>query len=270
MSDFFAQFPKIPYDFSGQGIKTNVTDIFRFVKADDMLLDDLSTYQFYQIRNGDRPDIVSNLIYGTPDYYWTFFIVNDTLKTGLTGWPMSSDQFDQYMAENYNGTVIETRPTIVRNSDGLVIDYRDSLAGRFNTVGEVVVGQLSGATGKVVSKNVQMSQLVIGEVTGTFQINESVVGQESSDQVASYRVWDWKEAPHHYEDGDGREIYNAIHINEQSGTGVEPGHSDSEVKVVSNLNYETELNEERANIRVIRPELIADFVRTYQSVLNNA
>lgn len=270
MSEFFAQFPRLKYDFSGQGIPTTMIDIFRFIKADDLLLDDLSTYQYYQVRGGDRPDVVSNLLYGSPDYYWTFFIINDTLKTGLTGWPMSSEQFEKYIADSYDGTVIETRPTVIRDSDGLVIDYRDSLAGRFNLVGETVIGALSGASGKVVSKDVQLSQLVIGEITGTFQVNESIVGQESQDTIAAYRVWDWSAAPHHYEDGAGRELYNAIHINEQGGTGVDPGHSDSEVKAVSNLDYETQLDEQRANIRVVRPELIADFARTYETLLNNA
>ena len=55
---FFRQFPKIQYDFQNNGIDTRIIDIFRFVKADDRYLDDLSTYAFYQIQNGDRPDIV--------------------------------------------------------------------------------------------------------------------------------------------------------------------------------------------------------------------
>lgn len=270
MSLFFRQFPKVKYDFSGQGILTNVVDIFRYIKADSLAFDDLSTYQFYQIKDGDRPDIVSNMIYGTPDYYWTFFIVNDTLKTGLSGWPLSGEEFDRYMAEEYDGLVIETKPSVIKDSDGLVIDYRDSLVNRFKIKDEVVVGALSGATGRMFEKDVQKCQLILKGITGNFQLSESVVGQSSSDSVAAYRIWKWAEAPHHYEDAEGREIYNAIHINEQNGTGVQPGYSDPEVKIVTNLEYERQLNDEKANIRVIRPELIAEFARVYEKLITDA
>ena len=85
---FFRQFPKTEFDYLGNGVITRITDIFRFVKADNIFLDDMSTYQYFQIVNGDRPDIVSVSLYGTPEYYWTFFIINEHLKTGLAGWPM--------------------------------------------------------------------------------------------------------------------------------------------------------------------------------------
>ena len=275
---FFRQFPKIQYDFQNNGIDTRIIDIFRFVKADDRYLDDLSTYAFYQIQNGDRPDIVSNLLYGTPDYYWTFFVINEQLKTGLSGWPMSTEQFDDYMTTEYDGIVIETYPVIIRDGDGIITDHRNSFAERFQ-LNETVTGILSGATGIVKAIDVQKSQLILRDVDGVFQENELVRGNTTLDEVTSYRVWDYRDAPHHYEDDDGNTIYSALHIDEQyiydannvlvtASNPIQTGTSDSEVNIITNLEYETQLNDERANIRVIRPKLIYDFAKNYRDLIN--
>ena len=275
---FFRQFPKIQYDFQDNGIDTRIIDIFRFVKADDRYLDDLSTYAFYQIQNGDRPDIVSNLLYGTPDYYWTFFVINEQLKTGLSGWPMSTEQFEDYMTTEYDGIAIETYPVIIRDGNGKITDHRNSLAERFQ-LNETVTGILSGATGIVKAIDVQKSQLILRDVDGVFQGNELVRGNTTLDEVTSYRVWDYRDAPHHYEDDDGNTIYSALHIDEQyiynannvlvtASNPIQTGTSDSEVNIITNFEYETQLNEERANIRVIRSKLIYDFAKNYRDLIN--
>ena len=80
---FFQQFPKIPYDFGSNGIDSNIVDLFRFVKANEQYFHEIATYIDYQIRDGERPDIVSNSLYGTPEYYWVFFLINEhTSKFG--------------------------------------------------------------------------------------------------------------------------------------------------------------------------------------------
>jgi hypothetical protein len=265
---FFQQFPKAKYDFQNNGIVTNIVDLFRFIKVDDKMLDDLSLYRYYQIRNGDRPDVVSQEVYGASEYYWTFFIVNEQLKSGLTAWPMDSQTFDHYIETEYDGVVIETYPVIVRDGDGQILDHRNSLSGRFE-VGETVVGFLSGATGKVVRTDVQLCQLVLSDVTGTFQPSEIVRGVTTEDSVTSYRVFRWQDAPHHYEDSNGLISYNAIHIDEQgSGGAIQPGTSDSELTPISNYDFEMQLNEERANIRIVRPESIYEFSKAFRELLN--
>lgn len=264
---FFSQFPKTKYDFEANGILTTIVDIFRFVKANDRFLDDVSLYKFYQVTDGDRPDIVSEKLYGTPDYYWTFFIINEHLKSGITGWPMSSMQLQEYMDQEYQGTVIETYPVVVKDGDGNVTDNRNSVAGRFD-LGETITGFLSGATGTLYSIDPQLQQLVLKDVTGVFQANEIVRGSETEDFVTSYRVWDWREAPHHFETSDGLISYNSLHIDEQgSGNIIQPGTSDTELTPVSNVAYETELNDERANIRIVRPEFIYQFAKQFKDLL---
>lgn len=155
---FFQQFPKIPYDFGSNGIDSNIVDLFRFVKANEQYFHEIATYIDYQIRDGERPDIVSNSLYGTPEYYWVFFLINEHLKNGISGWPMPEQELIEYIAEEYPGIIIETRPYISRTGDGLIFDQPNSLADRF-VFGETIFGSASNARGIVMGKNIQQSQL---------------------------------------------------------------------------------------------------------------
>jgi hypothetical protein len=155
---FFQQFPKIPYDFGSNGIDTNVVDLFRFVTANEQYFNEIATYIDYQIRDGERPDIVSNSLYGTPEYYWVFFLINEHLKNGISGWPMPEQELIEYIAEEYPGIMIETRPYIARDGDGLIVDQPNSLSNRF-LFAETIFGSASSARGIVISKNIQQSQL---------------------------------------------------------------------------------------------------------------
>jgi Base plate wedge protein 53 len=274
---YFRQFPKTKYDFNNNGISTNITDIFRYVTPDKSFLDDISVYQYYNINDGDRPDIVSNILYGTPEYYWTFFVCNDSLKQGgLAAWPMSGQQFEDYMSNEYNGTCIITRPSIERDIYGTILDYRDSLSGRFQ-IGETVTGSQSGATGTLVKKDAQLSQLIVGKVTGNFigstvgdiTVSEQITGSISQSVVSSYTVVPYRYAPHHYVDANGLTVYNSLFIDEsQTMAGVQPGVEASELTAVTNDEYENSLNDARSQIRVVRPDEIYDFAQTFSKLIN--
>lgn len=257
---FFRNFPRTTYDYLGDGINRNIVDIFRFVQPITKFADELDTYTFFQITEGDRPDIVSQLLYGTPEYYWTFFIVNEGLKNGISSWPLSSQEFEKYIEEEYSGTVITCRSKYVYDGDGLLVSIEDSLANRFE-IGEPVVGFLSGATGIIKSKDPNLQQLVITNVDGVFQENEIIRGTYTEDFITSYQAIDWQLAPHHYEDGDGREVDNSLFI---SGA-----KSWTESTIVTYREYETNLNEQRSKIRVVQPSRIFEFATAYQDLITS-
>lgn len=268
---FFRQFPKTGYDFQSNGVITKIIDIFRTVKADSIFLDDMSTYQYFQVRNGERPDVISSILYGTPEYYWTFFIINEHLKTGLSGWPMGTAEFEDYIRLEYSGTVIDTEPTVIKTPDGTILNYENSLAGRF-TIGETITGANSFATGILKEKNVPMSQLILGSVSGKFkggQLPENITGSTSGSTVSTSQVYVHRDAPHHYEDSNGLEVYNSRFIDENlSATGVRPEAANFNLTPVSYYEYELQLNEERGNIRVVRPNVIYQFAQVFGKLIN--
>ena len=109
---FFKNFPLIGYNLKADGLIINITDIFRNADVNDILADSNNSYFWYNINNGDRPDVVSRILYGDSRYYWTFFIINDHLKDGvLDAWPKSSGELERYLEDQYDSySVIEFYP----------------------------------------------------------------------------------------------------------------------------------------------------------------
>lgn len=287
---FFSKFPKVLYDFNRAGTFQNMVDIFRNVRPLEEFLDNPSSYRFYEIKNGERPDVVSQRLYGTPEFYWTFFVVNDFLHDGYRAWPLSAEDLFAYMQKEYEGYVITTNPEIIRNTDQIITDHRNSIAGRFD-VGEIMYGDISGAKGRLTKKNIDMNQLIIQDVTlGTAGINgitgnadatviggaflgnpdainnstETIRGQGVNQEfVDTYRVWKYIDAPYYYyneNDPDKKPVTNAIF--------VQGGVAESDLAYVSYRAHEEELNETRSRIRYVTPQFINQFVDQFEELIN--
>jgi len=299
---YFRQFPKIQYDFNQDGVINNVVDIFRQVRPLQNFVDEFSAYQYITVPDGDRPDIVSRRLYGTSDFYWTFFIINDFLHDGIGAWPMSMADLNEYINKEYEGFALETRPNLATNTDNGVTEFRNSLAGRF-TVGETITGATSNATGKLMRKDIYLNQLIVQGVTGTFlgagdgNTLENVSGNRvdelgniTTDTVQIWKAWKYADAPHHYyESGDGKtdritnpdgstsygieaHVSNAnffsvpddatLALQIQEGSVADPEY-------VSNRQYVFDLNEERSRIRVIDPNHIGKFNDAFRALIKN-
>ena len=284
---YFRQFPQLNYDFDRNGILQKVVDIYRAARPLDAFIDDLNAYSFYSVKNGERPDIVSQRLYGTTQYYWTFFIVNDFLHDGLAAWPMSQEKLHDYMNEEFAGVVITTNPRVQDSPDaGVEFDYPNSLSGRFQ-LGETITGSTTGATGTLVKKNADMNQLVLQDVVGTFQGSssngtvEKLTGNKSGDSVDTYDVYKYLDAPHSYfrmiaENVEQETEYNwanGFNYNdrrmESNNVFIPGGTPPSELEFQTNRSYLFEVNEARSQIKVIDPKYITQFADKYEAIINN-
>ena len=172
-----------------------------------------------------------------------------------------------YMANEYSGIVINTNPIIVRDTDNSITDHRNSLAGRF-TLGETITGGTSGATGILHKKDIDLNQLVLKNVTGTFLgdgggVSESLTGGTSNDSVGTYEVFKYIDAPHHYfktNDPEHRLQTNAVFI--------EGGVASGQLSYQSNRAYLEEVNEARSKIKVVDPKYIRQFADEFEDMLN--
>lgn len=272
---FFRQFPTINYDLKKDGSIMRMVNIFRNVRPLQNYVDNPSLYNFYEIKNGERPDTVSQRLYGTPDFYWTFFVINEFLHDGYKVWPLSQEQLFDYIKEQYNGYAITTKPVIVRTGDGTISEFRDSLSGKFQ-LGETITGSISNAQGTLTKKNIDMNQLVVQNMKNTNRYTgdgaannnnyELLIGSTTNDSVESYEVFNYADAPHHYyitdSDGIDREYTNQSFINQTIAT------PENDLKSVSNRQYVNDLNEERSKIRVINPNFIGRFIENFESLIN--
>ncbi len=256
---FFKQFPKVQYDFNRTGVLQNMVDLFRSVRPLPSFLDDISAYKYYEVKNGERPDIVSGRLYGTSQYYWTFFVINEHLHDGYRAWPLSQESLQTYINTQFEGFVIETNPKVTSGADG---PFADSLAGRFE-IGETVTGTTSGATGIITKKIVDLSQLVVQNVTGVFQAPETITGSTSTNTVSSNRVYKYIDAPYYWhkvDDVNKKPVTNGDFIN--------GGVNNSQLTFVSNRTHLEEKNDEYSKIRYIDPTYINKFVRNFDELIN--
>lgn len=154
---FFKQFPLVNYDYNRTGTIQQIVNIFRNVRAQNSTFDNTTLYKTYYIKNGERPDIVSEQLYGTSDYYWTFFILNDFLHDGLQAWPMSQEQLTEYININYSGKALLFKPTVFEN------ETNNSIAGKLE-LGGLVYGRRSGAVGRIIRKDIDLNLIVLKDI----------------------------------------------------------------------------------------------------------
>ena len=159
---YFTNYPTVNYKFGNESTAVAVQDIGAYIDLIDRVKDDISFYQEYNLRDGDRPDQVSNDLYGSPDYHWTFYLLNDDIKE--RGWPLTRSRISDKAKEEYPNIVFTTRANI---------------AEQF-LVGSNIEGQASGVTGKILRRRPDMGQIIVEKTpvdrvfTGTPTINSEL------------------------------------------------------------------------------------------------
>jgi len=225
---FFSQFPTLQYNFNRSGNIERMVDIFRSVRPETLQeLNQVTVYKDYEVHDGMRPDVLSQKLYGTPDFYWTFFIINDFLHDGLQVWPMSEESLRRYIAKNYSGKALCFKPDVVEDSDGIPQGTKNSVSGVLQ-LGELIYGGTSGALGRLVRKDADLNEIILQDVVpgirgtdpaggavdnnivgGDFQPGEFLSASRTTldsftlFSLQIHKVYDYAAAPaYYYETGD--------------------------------------------------------------------
>ena len=56
--------------------------------------------QHYDIRDGERPEMLAKRLYNEPELYWVFLLLNDIVDP-ITQWYMDSESLDAFVDEKY-------------------------------------------------------------------------------------------------------------------------------------------------------------------------
>ena len=75
-NELFKNFPEIRYKLSNGKIVT-IKDFFRKAKLEGTQLNQVIDYTFYELQEGERPDVVASKLYGNGDLHWTIFLANE-------------------------------------------------------------------------------------------------------------------------------------------------------------------------------------------------
>ena len=102
MANYFRNLPKVRYDINGAEPNKflNVTNIMKRISFKPSVIEDISDYYPYRVKDGERPDIISHQKYGSVAYAYLIMLVND-IYDPLFDWPLSSQQFEKYLINKY-------------------------------------------------------------------------------------------------------------------------------------------------------------------------
>lgn len=242
--NYFKNFPITAYGFGNESLPDLFRDITVYVSVIDEIKENISFYNTYYIQEFERPDQVSYKLYGTTNYYWTFWLMNDNLRE--RGWPLSNRDLNEKILKDYPYDTLVTQSYIL-----------DKMK-----IGQTVTGQTSGATGTIHHRHVDLGQLVLTNTNGTFVQGENVISTNTNNVVEVIVVSEYvKEynSAHHYENSAG-EYVDTISA---SGT-FSPGVLDT--KITFTDRYFT-MNDELKSINVIKPRNIIEIVNAYKEAL---
>ena len=102
MANYFRNLPKVRYDINGAEPNKylNVTNIMKRISFKPSVIEDITDYYPYRVKDGERPDILSFQQYGSVAYAYLIMLIND-IYDPLFDWPLTSQQFEKYLTSKY-------------------------------------------------------------------------------------------------------------------------------------------------------------------------
>ena len=107
MANYFRNLPRVGYDINGTGKDSflSVTNIMKRVKFKPSVLEDISNYYPYYVKEGERPDIIAHAQYGNIGYAYLIMLVNDIQDPNFD-WPLSSQIFEKFIINKYGSVTL--------------------------------------------------------------------------------------------------------------------------------------------------------------------
>ena len=186
-----------------------IKNIFRRVKIQDWIQDNVQFFNKYTIRDGERPDTMAERLYGSPDRDWIVI-----LTAGITNikndWPLSNYDLYRYVENKYGTTLND-----IHHYE--TIEVRDSR------------GRLILPAGQKVAQNFTIPTPYDASATNYY------VGIRPQSSNIDYK---------------------SVNSNINPVTGV------------SNYEYETQLNESKRQIEVMKPIYLQQFLNDMRELMN--
>lgn len=242
---YFANFPKIVYDFdltSGVNYQI-VTDITRNVRFRKQILDNISLYDYYDMQEGETPEIVSEKIYGTPYYHWVIMLANQRYDY-INDFPVSQLELDALVTKRYGATKIDhvhhyEYDGFIREGVNVMVLRESDITG--GGIGEIVVGKI-----------------LVSETNGYVgRIDSILVESDNANVTVSVSLRNGKFMPN-----ETLTIQNENVFVEVKTCTIPENYT-----VTSNYQYEFDLNEAKRRIKIIDPALVEQLIKEFKDTI---
>lgn len=254
---FFNRYPKVPYKFGTMRSTTDFTNLSVYADIIDSISDDSSLYTLVDVRDQERPDLLSDRLYDDSSLGWTFKFMNEDLRTG--SWPMGYQDFQDKLAEDLPGQCLVCRETEASPTTGADVLQ---MVSRFN-IGSLVYGTNSTAQGTVYARNASLGQIFVNVTSGAFVAGETIQDVIAPATPNEFLTVDTvslaPQATHHYENTDG----DAVDVDVT--TGIVPA---SYTEVTYENVYENK-NADLSKVRVLRSDVARQLAIRYREIINS-
>lgn len=131
---YFDNFPIIKYTLPLDGYSRTITDITKRFNPIAEVMKKATLFYDFAIRDGQTPEIVSDIFYSTMEYHWIIMMFNQVFDNNYQ-WPMTEDEFFShillnYTSESYAKNTVKNYYHIVQqetNYQGVVIKQRKNI-----------------------------------------------------------------------------------------------------------------------------------------------
>lgn len=238
---FFQNFPLQRYKFGSETEDTLIQNLSAYVDIVDNIKNNISFYNKIVLRDGTRPDQLSQQLYGTPNYYWTFYLMNDHVRK--FGWPLSMRALETFAKKKYPNTT-------------LVI--REYFYDKFS-VGQTIRGQTSNVSGVILNMNSDLGQITVKKTgSSNFQASETIeLVSDTTKTVVLNSFSAEYNAARFYRSGTEQ-----VDIDPTAAIGAT-------LTKVTHINYYTERNTNSLLLRVLKPSSVTSVVSQYSSSLRS-
>lgn len=240
---YFRYFSDVDYIFGDEKLPDLFQNIAIYSNIFDEVKNNIAFYQDYYIQETERPDQVSYFLYGTSTLHWTFYLMNDKLRE--QGWPLSNYEVVEKAKRFYQQTTITTRT---------------KLTDKFK-VGQTISGSSSIATGTIDHRHLDLGQLVVKDITGTFTPGETINSINANgvlESIVLFSVTPEYLSAHHYENASGE----VVDIDPEVGPGFQ-------LTEITYLDRYVNQNESLKQIKVIKPSAINSVINAFREAVSS-
>jgi predicted DNA-binding protein YlxM (UPF0122 family) len=286
MARYFEYFPKVSYDIDGADLSNYqlVTNILARVGFVREILNNASAYRYYTIRDGDRPEILADKLYGDPEAHWIILYANN-MKDAQYDWPLDNKSFINHIKDKYGS--IEAAKTGIHHYEKVIERHNSSTntttTKRINidegsyyimeifikgslSLGNGVVGQSSNAIGTIVYLGSQSStHIVRSDNNLAFEDNEIITITPANTTALILSVKDTS-----LDTGAEEYYYDELTATQSVNTYEVSGDTITETiykKAVTYYDYEDELNESKRNIRLVKKEFYSQIMNELKTLM---
>ena len=100
---YFDSFKNMYYSYlkpDGSTEYVLIKDITENVRFKKEILEAITLYEYYDIRDGDTPEIISEKFYGSPLYHWIIMIANQKYDY-INDFPMAIPELENHIRDKY-------------------------------------------------------------------------------------------------------------------------------------------------------------------------